>query len=227
MTGNAQATALRRLLERDDEKGGERRDERLRTENGRTSAGRAIRFLKAFLDAPGRIGSIVPSSATLSCNLAECAMSAWKGGIVLELGPGTGPITEALIDAGLPPEALVTVERHPDLHASLRRRVPGARHELGDAADAANFLSGRLPDAIVSGLPFLSLPEDVRRSVISGIFPLLSEGSPLIQFTYAPGRPPIPRSALPEPEGWKVAPIRRILRNVPPATIWSYERKQD
>lgn len=187
---------------------------------------RAARFVGAFLSEPRGVGSILPSSPALSAALAEEAMKDRAGRPVLEIGAGTGSVTKALLDAGLAPRDLLTMERHPALHRALSKRLPHVSHALADAADAERVLAERGlrdPGVVVSGLPFLSIPREDRLCVLAGLAPLLRRGAVLLQFTYAAGRAPIPFEDFPEDLPMAAKTRRFVLRNLPPATIWEYK----
>jgi phosphatidylethanolamine/phosphatidyl-N-methylethanolamine N-methyltransferase len=184
-------------------------------------------FLKRWLRRPFTMGAVVPSGRLLAKAMAETTLANLDGhdGHVVELGAGTGEVTKALIAKGIAPERLALVERDPELSLFLRRHFPGPRIIEGDAAR----LPGLLADhgissvaAVVSSLPLLSLPGDVVKGIVAGVFETLPQGGALVQFTYGP-KPPIPRAMR---ERLKLDGVhgRRIWRNVPPAVVWTFRR---
>ncbi len=180
-----------------------------------------ILFLKRWLKDPLKIGAIAPSGRELAAAMAQL-VPAGSTGPVLELGGGTGVITQALLEAGIAADRLLVVERDEALHDWLVRRFPDVRILLGDAADLRPLLAPlgiERVDAVVSGLPLLAMRESVRDRIIESSFALLEPNAPFIQFTYGLSSP-IPRRKL----GVEGAVKRRILNNLPPASVWLYYR---
>ncbi|HYC64512.1 MAG TPA: methyltransferase [Reyranellaceae bacterium] len=184
-------------------------------------------FLKRWLRRPFTMGSVVPSGRLLAEAMARTTLevTAGRNGHVVELGAGTGHVTQALLDAGIPPARLAMVERDAELAAFLRKNFPDPRTVEGDAM--------RLPDllreagvaevaAVVSSLPLLSLPGEVVDGIVRGVFVALPPGAALVQFTYGP-KPPVPR-ALRETLHLTGTRGRRIWRNVPPAVVWTFRK---
>jgi phosphatidylethanolamine/phosphatidyl-N-methylethanolamine N-methyltransferase len=144
------------------------------------------------------------------------------GGLVVELGGGTGVITAALLDHGIAPDRLIVVEKAPQLAAHLRRRFPAVRVEQGDAARLASLLgtSGPRVASVVSGLPLNSLPRRSVAAIGRQVVELLGDGGPFIQFTYRPDRRP---PGL--PEGLQKVLVRTVWVNLPPASVEVYRCK--
>jgi phosphatidylethanolamine/phosphatidyl-N-methylethanolamine N-methyltransferase len=184
-------------------------------------------FLRRWLRRPFAMGSVVPSGRLLAEAMARAALDAItsRDGHVVELGAGTGEVTRALIAAGIPAGRLALVERDPELVAFLRRRFPGPRIVEGDASRLPRLLQEQgvtSVAAVVSSLPLLSLPADVVKGIVEGVFEALPRGAALVQFTYGP-KPPVPRSLR---QGLRLVATRgrRIWRNVPPAVVWTFRR---
>lgn len=180
-----------------------------------------ILFLKRWLKDPLKIGAIAPSSRDLAAAMARL-VPADSHDPVVELGGGTGSITEALLEAGIAPARLFVVERDEALHDLLVRRFPQARILLGDAAELTTLLRplgiARVA-AVVSGLPLLAMRDSVRDRIVEESFALLGPGAPFIQFTYGLASP-IPRRKL----GVCGEVKSRVLNNLPPASVWLYHR---
>ena len=100
----------------------------------------AMRFFVMWLKAPTRIGAVVPSSRHLARAMAREVRGVGPGTIV-ELGAGTGSVTRALIEAGIPKERLVVVERDPELHRLLQERFPELTILKGDARELRKLLA--------------------------------------------------------------------------------------
>ena len=184
-------------------------------------------FLKRWLRRPFAMGAVVPSGRLLAEAMADATLTNLEGsdGHVVELGAGTGEVTKALLAKGIAPERLAVVERDPELAVFLRRHFRGPRIIEGDAARLPRLLADHgiaSVAAVVSSLPLLSLPADLVKDIVSGVFEILPPGGGLVQFTYGP-KPPIPqamrqRLKLDGEHG------RRIWRNVPPAVVWTFRR---
>jgi phosphatidylethanolamine/phosphatidyl-N-methylethanolamine N-methyltransferase len=189
-------------------------------------AGTAL-FLKRWLRRPFAVGAVVPSGRLLAEAMARTTFAEMKGreGHVIELGAGTGEVTKALLAAGIPADRLALVERDPELASFLRRHFAGPRIVEGDAGRLPKILAEQgigSVSVVVSSLPLLSLPADVVRGIVEGVFDALPRGGALVQFTYGPAQP-VPRSLS---EALRLVGTRgpRIWRNVPPAVVWTFRR---
>lgn len=189
-------------------------------------AGTAL-FLKRWLRRPFAVGAVVPSGRLLAEAMARTTFAEMRGreGHVIELGAGTGEVTKALLGAGIPADRLALVERDPELASFLRRHFAGPRIVEGDAARLPKILSEQgigSVSAVVSSLPLLSLPADVVRGIVEGVFDALPRGGALVQFTYGPAQP-VPRSLS---QSLRLVGTRgpRIWRNMPPAVVWTFRR---
>lgn len=191
------------------------------TAKARIKLGDEARFLKNWIDSPGKTGAVTPSSPFLARKMASCVDASVEGPVI-EIGPGTGPVTEALLEHGIAEERLVLVEFSPEFCALLRRRFPRATVVEGDAYALGKTLAGILTGpaaAIVSSLPLFNQPPHRRAAFASEAFSLMKPGSPLIQFTYAMASP------LPRKQSGLTATVSDwVLRNIPPARVWVYRR---
>jgi phosphatidylethanolamine/phosphatidyl-N-methylethanolamine N-methyltransferase len=143
-------------------------------------------------------------------------------GPVVELGPGTGPVTEALVTRGIDPARLVLVEFNPDFSRLLRQRYPSATVVQGDAYGVRRLLEGLLKQpaaAIVSGLPLVTKPMRMRVRLLHEALGIMRPGAPFIQFTYST-MPPIPRTLA----RVQTEASERIWMNLPPARVWVYRK---
>lgn len=167
------------------------------------------------------MGAVMPSGRLLARTMAQY-VDVKATGPVVELGPGTGAITNALIDRGVDQKRLVLVEYNPSFCALLRDRYPQAKVVQGDAYRLRDTLWNVLDDpaaAVVSGLPLVTKPMLIRMKLIRDAFVALAPGAPFIQFTYSVA-PPIPKS-LP---GVSTEASERIWMNLPPARVWVYRK---
>ncbi len=181
-----------------------------------------VRFIRSWLEKPLDTGAVAPSGRLLARTMAGYVDPAVPGPVI-ELGPGTGPVTEALVERGVEPGRLVLVEFNPNFCRLLRSRFPEATVVQGDAYSVRRLLESIVREpaaAIVSGLPLLTKPLRTRLRLISDVFHMLRPDAPFIQFTYSMTTPPIPKGlARVETEA-----SDRIWLNFPPARVWVYRR---
>jgi phosphatidylethanolamine/phosphatidyl-N-methylethanolamine N-methyltransferase len=180
-----------------------------------------VRFLRSWIEKPLHVGAVMPSGRLLARTMAQY-VDAEGTGPVVELGPGTGAITSALIERGVEQKRLVLVEYNPSFCALLRDRYPQAKVVQGDAYTLRDTLwnvLGAPAGAVVSGLPLVTKPMLTRVRLIRDAFAVLANGGPFIQFTYSVV-PPIPKS-LP---GVSTEASERIWMNLPPARVWVYRK---
>lgn len=180
------------------------------------------RFIKTWFENPLGTGAVSPSGRSLARAMAQYVDPGLSGPII-ELGPGTGPVTQALIDRGIAPERLVLVEFEPKFCKLLARRFKGVRIVQGDAYRLAETLKGALDcpaAAIVSSLPLRTRPERHRLALLADAFRLLLPGAAFIQFTYGIASP-MPRHVVHSPKFHaEVSPP--VWLNLPPARVWIY-----
>ena len=179
------------------------------------------RFLRSWLERPLVMGAVTPSGKILARTMASFVDPRIPGPVV-ELGPGTGPVTDALIRRGVAQDRLVLVEYSPEFCQLLKRRFPKATIIQGDAYDLTETLSGILAEpaaATVSSLPLFTKPMDERRSLLEDAQELMHPDAPFIQFTYAMV-PPLPARS----QEYRTRASNRIWRNLPPARVWVYTR---
>lgn len=174
-------------------------------------------FLREAITNPRNVGALFPSSRTLARRMARHAQIDARGPVV-ELGAGTGVVTAALLEHGIPPSRLFAVERSPALAEILRERFPGIQVVCGDACELRPLLeahaSARLPGPvqIVSSLPLRSLPEPVVAAIVREIAALVGTDGAWIQYTYALAHRRIP-------PGFHRRQSSVVWRNVPPARV--------
>lgn len=178
-------------------------------------------FIGSLVRNPTKVGSLAPSSSALSRRLASLVPG--DAACVVEVGAGTGSVTRALLERGIPGERLWVLELDPQLASFLRQEFPQARVLCGDARELSQLLPkdvmGKV-DCVVSGLPLRSLGENIRREVIRSSFAALRPGGALLQFTYGL------RSPITSVKETKITRERigRVWTNFPPATVWRYRK---
>src|ERR1700693_2747975 len=159
-----------------------------------------VHFLRSWMEKPLATGAVMPSGKPLARAMAKF-VDPGLDGHVIELGPGTGAVTAALVEQGVDPARLVLVEFNPTFCRLLRSRYPEATVVQGDAYRLKHLLGSLLREpaaAVVSGLPLFNKPLRTRLRLIADAFGLLLPHAPFIQFTYA-----------------VVSPISRQLPGVP------------
>ena len=175
-------------------------------------------FLRGLLDNPRNVSAPTPSSPALSAAIAAQVDPA-RLGLVIELGAGTGVVTQALLARGIQPERLMVFENGEIFAALLAERFPGVRVVCADALCFERHLpAGEPVAAVVSGLPLLNFPQGVRRNLIRKALALQDAEGCFVQLSY----------------GWQPATADDRLqigktvvwRNFPPAHVWTY-RKAD
>lgn len=179
-----------------------------------------LRFLRGVLTRPRAVGAIAPSSPHLARAIAA-QIDPNIAGPVLELGPGTGVVTEAVIERGVSQERLIAIEFDSDFARLIASRYPSARVIAGDAFDLDGTLglsSANTLAAIVSGLPLLNHPPARRRNFVDRALKRLKPGAPFVQFSYGFGPP------AEAPAGAVVVQAAYVWRNLPPARVWVYRR---
>jgi phosphatidylethanolamine/phosphatidyl-N-methylethanolamine N-methyltransferase len=180
-----------------------------------------VHFLRSWMEKPLATGAVTPSGKPLARAMASF-VDPDLDGKVIELGPGTGAVTAALVEQGVDPERLVLVEFNPSFCSLLRARYPEATVVQGDAyaiRRLAGSLIRRPVAAVVSSLPLFTKPMKFRLRLVNDAFDLMHPGAPFIQFTYAVV-PPIPK----ELEGATTECSERIWLNLPPARVWVYRQ---
>ena len=180
-----------------------------------------VRFIRSWIERPLTIGAVTPSGKILARTMARY-VDPNSNGPVVELGPGTGPVTEALVKAGVAPERLVLVEFNPGFCRLLRARYPQATVVQGDAYGIRRLLETLLLQpaaAVVSGLPLVTKPIRQRLRLVRDALDLMLPGAPFVQFTYSVAAP-LPRRL----GGFSVESSERIWMNIPPARVWVYRK---
>lgn len=178
-----------------------------------------VRFLSTWLQSPLKTGALSPSGPALAKAMAA-EIDPSVPGPVVELGPGTGPVTQAILARGIAPQRLILVEFNREFCALLRKRFPGVTVIEGDGyalADSLGETAGKPLAAVVSSLPLMTRPMPVRLRALVSSLRLLRHGAPFVQFTYAMTAPIPPR-----PTRYTITASPRIWMNLPPARVWVY-----
>lgn len=180
----------------------------------------SFEFLRGFLRNPAQVGSVVPSSHRLEQRLVRSAAIA-QARTVVELGPGTGGTTAAFLQAMHRSARLLAVELDPTFHEHLRQGLSDPRLilELGSAERLAEFLAARrlpAPDAIISGIPFSTMPAEVSDRIAATIAQVLRPGGRFVAYQVRAHVADYLRPYLGEPEKrWEIV-------NVPPVRVFTW-----
>jgi len=178
-------------------------------------------FIRGWVRDPRATGALVPSGRSLARLMAAHVA---VGDRVVELGAGTGTVTEAVLRRGVRQQDLTLIERNAEFAAILRRRFPQARVAVADALSFAEQVSRGAPfDCAVSGLPLLLFSAADKARLLEQVFAVMSPHGRLLQFTYA-GFCPIGR-ALRARFGLRATLVGVAARNLPPAFVYRLERK--
>ncbi|MCW1841645.1 class I SAM-dependent methyltransferase [Prosthecomicrobium hirschii] len=180
-----------------------------------------VRFLKSWLDKPLQVGAVAPSGPALAKAMARFVDPALAGSVV-ELGPGTGVVTKALVERGVTPDRIVSIEYDGEFCKLLRNRFPGIQFIHGDAYQMRQAVEGLAEtplSAVVSSLPLFTRPLPQRLKLLDDCLSLLAPGAPFIQFSYALV-PPVPPGA----GNFVIERTNWVVMNLPPARVWVYRR---
>ena len=180
-----------------------------------------IRFIKGMMAQPRTVGAIMPTSARTAQRMAS-VINPQSGLRVLELGPGTGVITKAILDRGVAPKDLVSIEYSSEFLTHLREKYPGVHFIKGDAFDLDRTLGPQdveTFDCVISGIPLLNFPMSTRVRLVESLLDRIPPGRPVVQFSYGPVSPVIAK-----PGSYQIQHFDFIVRNIPPAQLWIYRR---
>ncbi len=180
-----------------------------------------IRFFKSWIDKPKAMGAVLPTSNVTAKRMASLINPA-SDDPVLELGPGTGVITKAILARGVRPAKLFSVEYTDVFIPQLKMDFPEVNIIHGNAFQLNDVLGdmgdGRF-DTIVSAIPLLNFPVAQRVALLNMLFDRLNPGRPIVQISYGPVSP-IP----PDWNTYSVEPFDWMVRNIPPARLWVFRR---
>ncbi len=180
-----------------------------------------IRFFKGMMQGPKTVGSIVPTSSITARKMASVA-SPHSDLPVLELGPGTGAITKAILAHGVKPEKLVAIEYSTDFYEHLVRLYPGVNFINGDAFDLDRTLGvfkDQTFDSVISGIPLLNFPMQARIALLESLLDRMPAGRPVVQISYGAVSPIVANA-----DRYSIHHFDFIVRNIPPAQLWIYRR---
>jgi phosphatidylethanolamine/phosphatidyl-N-methylethanolamine N-methyltransferase len=193
----------------------------------------SMRFVRQFLTSPGSVGAILPSSRYLAYTMVR-DLHLERGDVVVEYGPGTGPMTQALQKLELRQRGIryLGIELDPKFHHALSHRFTEMDFHLGSVEDIETILAERQlgkPKAIISSLPFASLPHAVQSNVVEGTYNVLRDDGEFRTFQYVLAyklKSARRFRAMMEERFDGFSRSQPVLRNVPPAYVLSYSKSR-
>lgn len=197
------------------------REYKERMQNSSSRMVKQLQFIGGVIRSPQRLGAVAPTSSVVSDVIASY-ISGNSGLPVLELGPGTGPVTDAILRRGVPEKDIVAIEYDETFCDEWKIRYPAATIVQGDALNLDKTLShlgDQTFDCIVSGIPMLNFSPAQQAGFLETAFKRIAPGRPIIQITYGFRSPIHVNDSTVES-----ASSRRILRNLPPAKVWTYRQ---
>lgn len=178
-----------------------------------------IRFFKGWQRDKKGVGALLPTSSVTARRMASVVDTS-SGLPVLELGAGTGVITKAILERGVKPQDLVSIEYAPHFCDLLRKRFAAVDIRNGDVFELDTVLEDRRDqkfDAVISAVPMLSFPLEQRIALMKDLLSRIPRGRPVVQITHGP-MSPLPAM----PDVYMIAHFDFVMRNLPPAQLWLY-----
>jgi phosphatidylethanolamine/phosphatidyl-N-methylethanolamine N-methyltransferase len=194
---------------------------RARPENA-TERDHRILFFQGFLKRPSTVGSVIPSSRYMERRIVKAA-GLESAKVVVELGPGTGGTTHAILRAMAPTAKLVSIEINPDFVPALRA-IGDPRlivHE-GSAVDLSRILASHglgAPDVVLSGIPFSTMKPELGRAIVRAVSDGLAPGGRFVAYQVRDRVEKLGR------EVFGPAAVQLELRNVPPMRVYRWEKR--
>ncbi|MDO1527643.1 methyltransferase domain-containing protein [Fulvimonas sp. R45] len=183
-------------------------------------------FFLQWLRHPRSMASVAPSGRQLGELMARALPD--RARYVVELGAGTGAITEALMRHGISPRHLMAVEMNPVLHGCLARRFPELHLVRGDARDLVGLIAesevfaGGKVDAVLSSLGLLTMSAELQQDILAAAFDVLHPNGVFVQYTYG-WRNPLKKHVRHQ-LGLRCVFAGMAWRNLPPARMFVYCR---
>lgn len=178
-------------------------------------------FFQAFLKAPRVVASVIPSSP-VAVRRAVRAMDPASAGVVVELGGGTGCITRSLLESMPGASRLIVIERTAEFIPALRaipderlEVVHGCASAIGAEVERLGYASA---DAVISGIPFSTLPEGLAAEIAAEVHAVLAPGGRFVAYQFNDRVASYMRPLLGTPE------VELVLRNVPPLRVFTWRK---
>lgn len=177
-------------------------------------------FLTQLIRRPTEIRAIAPTARAAAREMARSVRP--DMGAVAEIGAGTGTITRAILDRGLPPERLELYELNAAFCDRLRSRFPGATVHNLPAQEMVN-VGRRGLDAVISGVPTLPMPDALQAAIVGAALAMMKPGAPFVQITYG-AAPPLSEGVRRQ-FGLRHTKSPRVWMNLPPAQIYVFRQE--
>ncbi|MBL0927624.1 MAG: methyltransferase domain-containing protein [Phycisphaerales bacterium] len=191
---------------------------------GGGGGGATLRFMREFIRHPRVLGAAFPTSRRMArAMVQDLDWSAIRS--AAELGPGTGPITGAIVERLTPGTTFFAIERNHELARVFRERFPRVKLYEDDAANIRAICRREgveQLDAVVSAIPWLVIPETARLTIMRELVASLKPGGVLSQITYFIDGLPATKKfrRLLEDHFASVSVTRRLWRNLPPGFVY-------
>lgn len=187
----------------------------------KSKRGHSLAFFLGFIRNPDLVGSVIPSSRFLERRIIEIGDVA-RARVVVELGPGTGGTTRAILKA-LPPEGrLLAIEIDPKFADRLRREPdPRLLVHTGSAADIRQALDAHgLPgaDVVFSGIPFSTMPRELGLSILESVWDSLSPGGRFVAYQFRDRVAVLGRKLFGHPT------VQMEVLNIPPTRVFHWRK---
>lgn len=183
-----------------------------------------MRFARELITSPLEVGAVAPSSAALANAMTEGLSAA--DGPVIELGPGTGVFTRALLARGIPQEQIAAIEASQVFASTLTARHEGIAVIHGDAARVRRLspFGPATAGIVICGLPLLSISRTKILRIVAESFACLRDGGVFRLFTYGP-RCPVPGAIL---QRLDIVARRSsfVHKNIPPASVYVLQKRR-
>ncbi|QEK37946.1 hypothetical protein FZC35_00935 [Candidatus Cytomitobacter indipagum] len=172
-------------------------------------------FFKKWISNPFRMGSIIPSSSGIGFHFAK-NIDLNKPGPIIEVGSGTGTVTEALIKSGVPEDRIICFEIEKDFCDILKKKFPKASVYNADILEIENFVDSKTQiNSFISTLPFVSLGKQKTDEIMRLFKKFVDEGSDYLQMSYSPFF-----NSKAKKHGISSRRCSYVLRNFPPAYLY-------
>jgi len=180
-------------------------------------------FFRSFLERPKEVGSVIPSSRFLERRVARAADLA-HARLVVELGPGTGGTTRALLRHMAPGAKLLAIEINPRLAEQVRTRIGDPRLVVhtGSAAEIAEALAAQqlgAPDVVVSGIPFSTMPRSLALAILRSVHDSLPPEGIFVAYQVRDRVAVLGREVFAAPR------VQLEVRNVPPMRVYRFAKR--
>lgn len=183
-----------------------------------------LAFFVGFLREPQPVGSLVPSSRFLEHRIVKAAELS-QARLVVELGPGTGGTTQAILRHLRPDARMLTIEmsRH-FTHLLNNIKDPRLINHNGSAEHLPEILSEHglaSPDVVISGIPFSSIPAKTGHNIVRGIQDNLAQGGRFVAYQFRSDISRITQPIMGTPSS------STVMRNIPPLRVYVWRKSGD